>query len=66
MTWRRRQQFRNFDAWLDKLTGSGLFSSTFSVFCWGLFSELYLFGLNTSRALTLPLLRLLRTAMKSP
>ena len=58
MTWRRRQQFRNFDAWLDKLTGSGPFSSTFLQFCWALFSELYLFGLTTSRARTLPLLRL--------
>jgi len=44
MTWRRRKQFKGFDAWLERLTGSGLFSSTFSVFCWGLFSELYLFG----------------------
>jgi hypothetical protein len=50
MTWRRRKQFRDFGAWLERLTGSGLFSSTFLLFCLGLFSELCLFGLSASRA----------------
>ncbi len=55
MTWCRQKQFRDFDAWLERLTGSGLFSSTFLLFCLGLFSALYLFGLSASRTSAFPL-----------
>src|SRR5260370_36549352 len=54
MTWCRQKQFRNFDAWLERLTGSGLFSSTFLLFCLGLFSALYLFDLIASRISAFP------------
>lgn len=54
MTWRRRKQFRDFGAWLARLTGSGLFSSTLLLFCLVLFSALYLFGLSASKTSAFP------------